>query len=82
MEAIVKIDEQGRIKLPAPILDVLHVATPGELRAQASTGRIELTAVQISAPVVFVEENGVLVAANKVEFDAVAAIQAMRDERL
>jgi hypothetical protein len=82
MEAIVKIDEKGRVELPAPILDVLRVVTPGELRAQASSGKLELTLVKAPAPIQFVEENGVLVAANKVEFDAVAAVDAARAERL
>jgi hypothetical protein len=82
MEAIVTIDEQGRVKLPAPMLDALHVSAPGELRAQSSSGKLELTPVQTPSAVVFVEENGALVAANLIEFDALAAIQAVRDERL
>jgi hypothetical protein len=82
MEAIVQIDEQGRIKLPPPILDALHIPTPGQLRAHASTGKLELTLVLKPSAVSFVEENGVLVAANNVEFDALSAIQALRDERL
>jgi hypothetical protein len=82
MEAIVQVDEQGRVKLPAPILDALHVGTPGQLRAHASTGKLELTPVQTPSSVTFIQENGVLVAANTTEFDAVSAIEAVRDERL
>ena len=82
MEEIVQVDEQGRIKLSPSILTALHVAAPGELRAQASTGKVELTPIGRKSGVTFVHENGVLVAANSVEFDAIAAIQAVRDERL
>lgn len=82
MDSIIKIDEQGRIKLPPPILDALHVSPPGELRAHTSTGKLELTPIQQSTAITFVEENGVLVAANTVEFDAVSVIQSVRDERL
>jgi hypothetical protein len=73
MEAIVKIDKEGRVKLPSTILDALHVATPGELRAHASTGKLELTPLQTPSAVTFINENGILVAANTVEFDAVTA---------
>ena len=82
MDAIVKIDKEGRINLPLPMLNALRVPAPGELHAHASTGKLELTAVHKSAAIRFVEENGVLVAANATEFDAVAAVQAVRDERL
>lgn len=77
-----KIDEQGRIRLPPTILDVLKATAPGEVLAHASTGKLELTPIQQSDTITFVQEKGVLVAANTVPFDASAAIQSVRDERL
>ena len=82
MEVIVKIDAQGRIKLPAAVLDALHFSTPGELRTQASTGKLELTPAITPSGVEFVKEKGLLVAVNPVAFDAVSAIDSVRGERL
>lgn len=77
-----KIDEQGRIKLPPTILNALQATAPGEVLAHASTGKLELTPIQQSSTITFVQEDGVLVAANTMPFDASAAIQSLRDERL
>ena len=81
MEAIVSIDEKGRVDL-GPLIEALHFTAPGELQATVTEGRIELIPVQKSAEVRFLRENGILVAENDVPFDAVAAIQAVRNERL
>jgi hypothetical protein len=82
MEVIVKIDAQGRINLPAAVLDALHFTAPGELRAQASSGKLELTPANTPSKVEFVKEKGLLVAVNLVAFDAVSAIDSVRSERL
>lgn len=82
MEAIIKIDAQGRIDLPAAILQDLRVTIPGELNAQVSSGKLELTPICNPVQPILVRENGVLVAVNSSKFDAVAAIESTRDERL
>jgi hypothetical protein len=82
MEAIVKIDEQGRISLPSGVLDALHFTTPGDLKAQASNGKLEITPLRNPVPATMSKENGVLVAVNSGPFDAVAALDAVRAERL
>lgn len=82
MEAILKIDKNGRIDLPPAILNALRINTPGEVRAQATEGNLQITTVKPLAKVAFTKEKGVLVAINSTEFDATAAIDSMRASRM
>ena len=71
MEAILKIDQNGQLGLPKSILDAFHVATPCDVRVDASDGRIQIeTVVPRSTEAVLVEENGLLVIDNTGPIDA------------
>jgi hypothetical protein len=82
MEAILKIDKNGRIDLPPAILDALQINTPTEVRAQATEGNLQITTVKSPGKVAFTNEKGVLVAINSTEFDATDAIDSMRASRM
>jgi hypothetical protein len=81
MEAIVQVDKEGRINLPIAILEELRFPHPGPLKAEVTGGKLEITAIRKPAGVTFVNENGALVAVNAEPFDAVAVVDAVRNER-
>ena len=82
MESIVEIDAEGRIRLPDSVLQELQVAGGSGLRVTSAGGKIELRRLNEPTEAVLVKENGVTVAANTKDFDAVAGIRSVREDRL
>ena len=82
MESIVEIDAEGRIRLPDSVLRELQVAGGSGLLVTSVGGRVELRSLNEPSEAVLVKENGVTVAANATDFDAVAAIRSVREDRL
>ena len=82
MENVVEIDAEGRIRLPDSVLQELQVAGGSGLLVTNSGGRIELRRLNEPTEAVLVKENGVTVAANATDFDALAAIRSVREDRL
>ncbi len=82
MSATITIDKAGRIVLPKPLRDQFRLKGGAKLRIESVGDHLELTPeLPIKAPPL-VQKNGLLVVASSgASCDAVAALQADREER-
>lgn len=80
MTATITIDAAGRLILPKPMRDRLHLQAGDKLKADLISDRIELTA-EPDADVRIERRGKRLVIVGGPPFDAVKAIQADREDR-
>lgn len=82
MVTVVQMDASGRLVLPKPVREALHVAGPAAFTVEVVGGRIELTPAALDSPAGLVDKGGIQVLARVGRpVDAAAAVRADRDER-
>jgi len=82
MEKTITMDGAGRIVLPKPLRDRMHLEGGGELRVEMVGDHLELTPVnQRDAPSLVRKKGLLIVAASGEPCDAIEAIRADREER-
>ena len=81
---VVTMDKAGRLVLPRPIRNALHISQPTAFRAEVIGNKIELTVIpQASGAVFRKRKGGLLVVSTKApKFDAGELVRAVRQDRL
>jgi bifunctional DNA-binding transcriptional regulator/antitoxin component of YhaV-PrlF toxin-antitoxin module len=82
MHAVVSMDKTGRIVIPGPMRKALNISRSVEFKAELIGNKVELTVIGPQRRALLKRRRGLLtVSTGGRKFDAVAAIDAMREER-
>ena len=83
MEIVITMDKFGRIVLPGRIRKAIHASETAAFRAEVMGNKVELTLVAGENKTVIKKKRGLLViSTGGRKFDAVDAVNAVREERL
>ena len=82
MEAVITMDRFGRLVLPGSIRKALQISQPTTFKAEVVGKKVELTLVDNSSKATLKKKGGLLVVSTGGgKFNAVEAVNAMRQER-
>jgi AbrB family looped-hinge helix DNA binding protein len=81
MTASVTIDKAGRLVLPKPIRERLHLRTGSQLKAEIVGDKIELSE-EIPVAKIVLKKDGLPVVVGWKGFDAARAVREMREEQV
>ncbi len=82
MQAVITMDRFGRMVLPGPMRKALQISRPAAFKAEVMGNKVELTLVVPARNAILKKRRGFLVVSTgRRKFDAVEAVEAVRQER-